>query len=97
MDKRYVNVVGGPRASRDIAAVSMELTQAGFGEFIDIVPGPLMRATHGRKDSSEIFSHMPVNPSSTYDWLHKVMDRAFSEAQAMGPDPELDLTCRPNP
>ena len=32
MDKRYVNVVGGTRDSKDIATVAMELTDAGFGD-----------------------------------------------------------------
>ena len=91
MDKRDVNVVGGVRDSKDIATVAMELTDAGFGDAIDIVPGPLMRATHTKKDSAECFSHMPLNPASTYTWLHGVMEAAFAASQAMVPDPELDL------
>ena len=65
--------------------VCEELTRAGFGEWIEIVPGPLIRATHGALG----YSHMPLVPGSTYDTLNRVMERAGEEA--MQGDPELDL------
>ena len=65
-----------------------ELTLAGFEEHVSVVPGPLMRATHGRDMG---FTHMPLQPSSTYDLLHQCLPRAFELANATSPDPELDL------
>ena len=68
--------------------VAFELTRAGFGEKISIVPGPLMRATHGE---SMGLAHMPIQPASTYQVLHDAMDAAFEAANVESPDPELDL------
>ena len=86
MDKRYVNVVGGAWDCRDIRVACLELERAGFGQ-IQIVPGPLIRSTYGKMG----FTHMPVTPQSTYDSLHKIMDKAFAEVNRNSPDPELDL------
>jgi hypothetical protein len=94
-DKRYVNVVGGPRQSREIASVCLELSTAGFGEFMSIVPGPLMRATHG---SALGVSLMPLDPQSTYSKLHEMLDTAVAACSPPGdPDPELDLAGRATP
>ena len=49
---------------------------AGFGDWIEIVPGPLMRATHGNALG---YSHMPLDAGSTYQILGQVMQRAWSE------------------
>ena len=87
-DKRYVNVVGGAVDCRDIAIVAEELTLAGFGDWIEVVPGPLIRATHGARLG---LSHMPLDPGSTYHILTRVMERAWGEVCAGEPDPELDL------
>ena len=86
LEKKYINVVGGPRECKDICQVASELAKAGFD--FDVVPGPLMRATHGKALGS---SHMPLQPSSTYDLLHECLPRAYELANAEGPDPELDL------
>ena len=88
VDKRYVNVVGGPVAGPDIGAVCEELTLAGFGDWIEVVPGPLIRATHG---SGLGFSHMPLDAGSTYQVLGQVLQQAWEESQRGPPDPELDL------
>ena len=88
LDKKYINVVGGAHDCDDINQVARELTMAGFRDAISIVPGPLMRATHGKSSG---FAHMPLQPSSTYDLLHECLPRAFELANAQGPDPELDL------
>ena len=87
-DRRYINVVGGSRTCDDIAWVADELTRAGFGDWIDVVPGPLMRATHGRRLG---YTHMPLDPGSTYQILGDLMVRAYREANAITSDPELDL------
>ena len=88
LDKKYINVVGGARDSADVCQVARELILAGFEEHTSVVPGPLMRATHG-KDMG--FTHMPLQPSSTYDALHECLPRAFELANKDSPDPELDL------
>ena len=93
-DKRYINLIGGETDHAEIAKMAMELTEAGFGSpgegkpgFFSIVPGPLLRSTDGQR-----ISHMPVDPSTTYGTLHKMMDEAYSLANPTGdPDPWLDL------
>eukprot|EP00966_Prymnesium_polylepis_P184121 4267356-Prymnesium_polylepis.2 len=88
MDKRYVNVTGGTRSCKSIATAAMELERAGFGEFLTIPPGPLMRSTFGGQGAS----HMPLSTQSTYDSLHILMDEAYIRANPPGdPDPEIDL------
>ena len=88
LDKKYVNVVGGAHDDVSLQVVARELSMAGFHERIAIVPGPLMRATHGADLG---FTHMPLQPSSTYEMLHECLPKAFELANAYGPDPELDL------
>jgi len=93
-DKRYINVIGGETDCKQIAKVAFELSEAGFGSpgegkpgFFAVVPGPLLRATDGQR-----ISHMPVDPSTTYGTLHKMMEEAHSLANPPGdPDPWLDL------
>ena len=90
LDRRYVNVTGGARGCSSIAAAARDLTLAGFGDMLEIVPGPLMRSTHG---ATLGMTHMPLNPTSTYDQLHALMDEAYKLANPSGdPDPELDLS-----
>ena len=88
LERKCINVVGGASDSDEIKQVALELTRAGFGPWLSIVPGPFMRATH---DESMGYAHMPIQPSSTYDVLHDAFDEAFAEANAASPDPELDL------
>ena len=87
-DKKYINLVGGPLGCDDLAQVAREMQMAGFDDAFSIVPGPFMRATHGKALG---FAHMPLQPSSTYDMLHECLPRAYALANADGPDPELDL------
>ena len=88
MDKRYINIVGGPADCEDIATVMYELTLAGFERWLDVVPGPLLRATHG---SAKGLTHMPIVAGSTYEILHDCFAEAFTQANLSSPDPELDL------
>ena len=88
VDKRYVNVVGGPSDSADLRTVAAELTRAGFGDWLAPMAGPLLLSTKGE---SAGYSFMPIQPGSTYDVLHDVMDDAFRMANESSPDPELDL------
>mmetsp|Transcript_66296 Transcript_66296/g.198036 ORF Transcript_66296/g.198036 Transcript_66296/m.198036 type:complete len:2091 (+) Transcript_66296:2828-9100(+) len=96
MDKRYVNVVGGTwNHMTEHGTVAAELTRAGFGDLLSIVPGPLTRSTHGKTLGH---SHMPLAPQSTYDTLHGMMDEAFRLSNPEGDrDPELDLQGLPSP
>ena len=87
LEKKYVNIVGGPHDSVALSQVARELTMAGFGDRISIVPGPLMRATNGQMG----YAHMPLQPASTYALLHECLPRAYELANAESPDPELDL------
>ena len=60
MAKRYINVTGGAFGCRSIATASMELERAGFTGAAGIlsgVPGPLMRATHGRQSWRIAYAH----------------------------------------
>ena len=94
-DKRYINVVGGFRDCRDLQVVAKELTQAGFEPWLSFQPGPFMRATHGKALG---WSHMPIQPGSTYGALHDICDAAHSATHtARDPDPELDLRGRESP
>ena len=52
-----MNLVGGPLGCDDLALVSREMHFAGFGDAFSIVPGPLMRATHGKTLG---LAHMPL-------------------------------------
>ena len=53
-----------------------------------VVPGPLMRATHGKRLG---LAHMPLQPTSTYDTIHSCWGEAYRRANLSSPDPELDL------
>ena len=67
----------------------------GARDFLSIVPGPLMRATHGARLGH---SHMPLSPQSTYDRIHGLLDEAHRLANPEGDrDPELDLQGLPAP
>ena len=48
------------------------LTKKGLGAFIDEVPGPLFRSTHGR-----LITHMPLTPDSSYTHAMGALKRAY--------------------
>jgi len=86
-DKKYINVHGHAHDDPSMATCAMELAQAGLSSFVSIVHGPLLRSTDGYS-----LSHMPVDPSTTYGTLHKIMDECCELANPEGdPDPWLDL------
>ena len=76
-----MNLVGGHWGCDDLAQVSREMQMAGLSEAFSILSGPLMRATHGKALS---FSHMPLQPPSTYDLLHECLPRAYELACECG-------------
>ena len=89
---RYVNVAGGHEVSAGIFDVKLMLARdwlegQGFGAETFIVPGPLIRATLGKK-----LTHMPLATGSTYTHLIKAMKSAYEISKEMNvPDPEIDL------
>jgi hypothetical protein len=86
-DKRYINLFGGPSDDSDMKTLILELNEGGMGAFVSKVDGPLLRSLDGNR-----LSHMPVDPSSTYQSLHKILDTAYAVANPEGdPDPWLDL------
>ena len=91
LEKKYINLLGGPMDCPKVARLMSELHLAGFGPcpWLDHVPGPLLRATH--HGESLPYTHMPIVPGSTYEILHDIFDEAYSLTQESGPDPELDL------
>ena len=88
LEKKYINLAGGHFRCPELGQLLAELDKAGLSDRVELVPGPLMRATHG-KDMG--MAHMPLQPSSTYKMLHDCFDRAFEMANAETADPELDL------
>jgi len=85
---RYVNVAGGRRQSGEVATARAWLISKGMGAYVDIVPGPLIRATLGHS-----LTHMPYSPDSTHVHIVPAMFEAFSRVKASGQaDPEYDLT-----
>ena len=74
--------------SADLNTLMYELDRAGFGGKATVVPGPLMRATHGAKLG---LAHMPLQPGSTYQVLHDCLGEAYRLANLDSPDPELNL------
>lgn len=92
-DMRYVNVTGGARSGREIEEAVTWLRSRGFGKYVDIVPGPLIRSTLGHK-----LTHMPYSPASTHVHLVPAMIAAFDKIQEEGrADPEYDAVTDPEP
>ena len=72
------------------------LQSLGLNKYIDVVPGPLIRATrNGEPDKP---SHMPLATASTYTHLCGAVKKAYELVQSRGePDTELDLEGRDKP
>ena len=84
-EKKYVNIAGGTKA--ELTGCMQWLEAIGLGKFGDIVPGPLLRATEGKR-----VTHMPLQPGSSYTHLAKAMEEAYFISRATGKDDaELDL------
>ena len=87
MDKKYINVTGGPMKSKTIRDTLLLVSLAGFGgDRVAKVAGPLIRGTHGA-----LTTHMPLDPGSTYQTLHDAMDVAHKLANKDSIDPGLDV------
>ena len=59
----------------------------GLGRYANVVPGPLLRATDGKK-----VTHIQLQTGSAYGHLSKAMEKAYFTSRARGVvDQELDL------
>lgn len=84
-EHKYVNVAGGTLDEANAAAET--LRAAGMGRYLDVVPGPLLRATRGH-----LLTHMPLVPESSYTHIMGAIEDAYEQSSLMAePDPELDL------
>ena len=70
--------------------MSMAMTffeREGFGAYLDVVPGPLFRATHGN-----VLSHMPLAVESSYTHAMGALKAAWRlSSEMVEPDLDLDL------
>jgi hypothetical protein len=86
-EKKYINIAGGERRGEAVTAAEAWVEKVGFRGFLDVVGGPLLRATDGKK-----ITHMPLQPGSTYIHLSKSITNAYEVSRAMDePDTEIDL------
>ena len=95
-DKKYINLLSADeRTSPTLGNLINALHAAGFTEAgrLRVVPGPLFRSTHGASGHT----NMPLSISATYQPLHDLFDAAHAMANAVRPDPELDLRGLPKP
>jgi hypothetical protein len=86
-EAKYVNVAGGAKDSETIKKTLKYFKSKGLGKFLDVVPGPLLRATHGYT-----LTHMPLKTDSSYKHLIGALKAAWEISNEMeDPDLELDL------
>ena len=63
------------------------MTSKGWGEYADIVKGPLIRAMHGY-----VITHQQMTTSSADLHIREALDAAYTQLKASGVhDPELDV------
>ena len=92
-EARFVNVAGGAKEGLEVAEATSWLNTKGFGKFVDVVAGPLFRATSGHQ-----LTHMPYSPKSSHVHLIPAMRDAFGKIKASGRiDPEYDPSGDPTP
>ena len=86
-ESRFVNVVGGRHDSSVIHSARRFFETEGLGAYLDVVPGPLFRATHGN-----VLSHMPLSVDSSYKHVIGALKEAWVISSKMEEDDlELDL------
>lgn len=86
-EMKYVNIAGGRKAGPEVQSALRWAEKIGWARRATVVPGPLIRATHG-----DSLSHMPLATGSTYTHLVKAMELAYEKSSQMEtPDPELEL------
>ena len=82
---KYVNIAGG--SQREAEAAAEELRAGGLGDYVAVVPGPLLRATRGK-----LLTHMPLSQDSSYKHIMGALRDAYEQSSQMEePDLEFDL------
>jgi len=77
-DSRFVNVAGGRRESAKVTSARTYFEQEGFGAYVDVVPGPLLRSTHG-----SVLTHMPLAVDSSYTHAMGALREAWEISSSM--------------
>ena len=86
-EQKYINVAGGPKSSKALTDALRYFESKGLGHYVDKVPGPLLRATHG-----SVLTHMPLKAESSYTHLMGALKEAWNTSSRLEePDEELDL------
>ena len=84
---KYVNVTGGACDSPRLTRALEFFRAAGYGAYLDKVPGPLFRSTHGK-----VLTHMPLAVGSSYTHVIGALKSAWKISSQMEEDDlELDL------
>jgi hypothetical protein len=87
LEFKYVNVAGGRRGGTALQEARRHLERHGLSRFLDEVPGPLFRSSHGK-----VLTHMPLAIDSSYTHLIGALKKAYQISSRMAePDPDLDL------
>ena len=90
---KYINVAGGKADGKRLRVAKAYLESKGLGKFLDVVPGPLIRASRGKA-----YTHMPLTTDSSYTHYIGAMKAAYKISDALEEhDPELDLEGRKAP
>ena len=90
--KMFINVACGAKASADLQRARGELEKRGVATLI--VKGPMIMKTVGKTKggaTDSIWIPMPLVSASTYDFLHRVTDKAYERLKAKHPEMDLRL------
>ena len=89
---KYVLLTEGAQAASIHSCLMGNLVEWGLGkvgEEINLIPAPLLRATH---NAGRVLTPMPYTYGAAYDSQRKLFDLAWTAANPTGdPDPEFDL------
>ena len=88
----FLNVACGPKASQDLKTARAELSAIGVSTLV--VKGPLIMKTVGKTKGAEadsVWIPMPLQTGSTYDFLHRVTDKAYTSLKEKYPAMDLRL------
>ena len=84
---KYANVAGGKRGGVRLRKAEQYLKDHGFGAYLNVTKGPLLRATRGR-----LLTHMPLGPRTRHTRCHLIgaLKQAW-EISSNLPEPDLEL------
>ena len=95
-EERYLNIAGGEAGCSEIIEAEQLCEAWGFKPFVNVVRGPLLRATV--RGNVKQLTHMPLKPGSTYAHVPKALLAAWEKNQKDGiVDTEIDLEGRDKP